>query len=90
MTLIDLLGGHRPPRYDANLHRSTIPDPKKEKTLSKHVEECAARFHELRTDNQDIRIELFELRRLIYLVIGLLLLNKVIDISQIMAVFTPT
>lgn len=90
MTLIDLLGGHRPPRYDANLHRSSFPDPKRERTLAGHVQECAARYHELRTDSQDIRIELFELRRLIYLVIGLLVVNKVIDISQIMAVVAPT
>ncbi len=89
MTLLDLLG-QRPPRYDATLHRSSFPDPKKERTLAGHVQECAARYHELRTDSQDIRIELFELRRLIYLVIGLLVVNKVIDISQIMAVIAPS
>ena len=88
MTLLDLLG-KRPPPYNPTLNRSSFPDPKKEKTLAGHVQECAARYHELRTDSQDIRIELFDQRRLIYLVIGLLVANQLIDLSQIMAVVTP-
>ena len=90
MSLIDAIFGAPPPRYDINLHRSTAPDPKKERTLAAHVKECAARYIELRTDAQDIRIELHQLKRLLWLVVGLLVVNKVIDISQLMAVVSPT
>lgn len=86
MSLLDLIGGRAPKPYDPRLDHAALPDPRRERSLKSHVEECAKRYQELRGSIQDNVIEMHGLRRLLWAVIGLLVLNKVIDLGQLMAV----
>lgn len=86
MSLLDLIGGRPPKPYDPRLDHAALPDPRKEKSLRAHVEECARRYQELRGSIQDNVIEMHYLRRLLWAVIGLLILNKVIDLGQLSGV----
>ena len=81
MSLLELIF-KQPSRYDPRYDPATRPDFSREKTLKAHVEECGKRYVELRTAIQDGVIEQDRIRKLLLAIIALLVLNKVIDISQ--------
>lgn len=60
-----------PPRYDASIVTTTLPDPKHERTTREHVIACRARHIEIRTAQQDAAIERARDRRLLWILIGL-------------------
>ena len=82
MSWLDLISGRPPQPYDPRIDRAAWPDPRREKSLKAHVEECAKRYQELRGSVQDNVIEIYGLRRLLWIVIALLIANKVIDLGQ--------
>lgn len=78
-----MLLGSSPPRYDPRYDHATRPDFSREKTLKSHVQECGKRYVELRAAIQDGAIEQYHTRRLLWVIVALLVLNKVIDVSQL-------
>lgn len=87
MSLLDMVFGPPPQRYDSRYDRSMVPDPMESRKLSLHVRECAKRYAELREAIQDGAIEQHNQKRLLWVVIALLVVNKAIDVSSIAAFF---
>ena len=85
MSIIDIvsrLAGRPPARYNPYEDHASLPDPRKERTLRQHVDECAKRYRELRGAIQDGVIEQYNQRVLLWIVIALLVANKAIDLSK--------
>jgi len=84
-----MLFGDQPEPYDERLDPRARPVTGERQKLSIHVDQCAIRQVEIKTQLSHIRIERWKDRRLLLAIIGLLILTKVIDLGQFAAFVTP-
>lgn len=87
MSLLDAFFGRPPDPYDPRLDPLAEADPMESRKLSFHVRECARRWVELRLDLGALAIEQHRQNRMLWIVIALLVANKVIDVSALATLF---
>lgn len=74
-----------PPRYDPTQVTATLPDVKNERTNRLHVIACRARHIEIRTAQQDAKIERARDRRLLWILIALAVGGNAESLSAVAA-----
>jgi len=88
MSLIEVLF-KRVPDYDADNDPLANPDEREAKDLPLHVRQCARRFSDLKRGHVQIDQQLQSTQKLLIVLIGLLVANKVIDISFFTGLLSP-
>lgn len=84
-----MLFGDQPEQYDPRLDPLAQPVTGERQKLSVHVDQCAMRQVEIKTQLSHIRIERWRDRRLLLAIIALLIVTKVIDLGQFAAFLSP-
>jgi hypothetical protein len=88
MSLLDALFG-KPQEYNPETDPMAVPDENEVKNLSLHVRQCARRYASLKQGHVDMAGQLQSTQRLLIIIIGLLVANKIIDLSFLTGLVSP-
>ena len=91
MSVLELLLGPKPELYDWRRDRRAIEPASGErnKYTATHVDNCAIRQVEIKYELSRIRVDAYNQRQLLVIIIGLLILNGAAGAEEMIQIFFP-